>query len=44
MPQANKRAVAAEGEQRELARIAAALGRDRLDRADHVGGGDQVAP
>ena len=37
-----QRAVAAEGEQREVARVAAALGRDRLDGADHVGGGDQM--
>ena len=37
-----QRAVAAEGEQRELARIAPALGRHRLDGADHVRGGDQV--
>ena len=35
-------AVAAEGEERELPRVAAALGRDRLDGADHVGGGDLV--
>ena len=37
-----QRAVAAEGEQGELARIAPALGRHRLDGADHVRGGDQV--
>ena len=37
-----QRAVAAEGEQREFARIAPALGRHRLDGADHVRGGDQM--
>ena len=37
-----QRPVAAEGEQRELARVAAALGRYRLDGADHVGGRDQM--
>ena len=37
-----ERAVAAEGEERVLARVAAALARDRPDRADHVRGGDQV--
>ena len=42
MPQANSGPVAAEGEERELARIAAPLGRHRLDGADHVGGGDLV--
>src|SRR5260370_23322516 len=35
-------AVAAEGEEREFARIAATLGRYRLDGADHVRGGDQM--
>jgi hypothetical protein len=37
-----QRSVAAEGKQRELARVTAALRRNRLDGADHIGGGDQM--
>ena len=36
------RAVAAEGAERVVARVAAALARDRADRPDHVGAGDLV--
>jgi Hydantoinase/oxoprolinase N-terminal region len=43
-PAGEERAVAAEGEQHELPRIAAALGRHRLDRPDHVRRGDLVRP
>ena len=40
---AEERPVAAEGEEREGARIAAALGRHGLDGADHVRGGDEMS-
>ena len=41
-PRREERAVAAEGEQRVLARVAAALARDRTDRTHHVRRRDQV--
>ena len=42
MPAAKSGPVAAEGEERVLARVAPALARDGADRAHHVRGGDQV--
>ena len=42
-PGGEERPVAAEGEERVLARVAAALARDRADRAHHVRRGDQVS-
>jgi len=39
-----ERPVAPEGDESIFPRIAAALARDRLDRADHVRGGDQIGP
>ena len=42
IPAANSGPLPPKATEREVARVAAALARDRPDRADHVGGGDQM--